>query len=85
MRFLVNQQFHLYSPLPLKPNEVEISDPDLSHIVVCGKQLQGAKKGDKAGAKNKRLRQGKRIFAPSSREIIYDWMVPGTFVAENVI
>jgi len=41
--------------------------------------------GDSSGAKNKRKWQVVRHIAPSSGEIIYDWIVPGHFVAENVI
>jgi hypothetical protein len=83
--FLVNQQFVADSPLRHQPNEQEIIDIDLSPIVVCGKQMEGAKKGYKARVKNKRLRQVVRQNAPRTREIIYDWIVPGNFVAENVI
>jgi hypothetical protein len=45
LTFLVNQQFVTDSPLRHHPLDGELIDIDLSPIVVCGKQLEGAKKG----------------------------------------
>jgi len=85
LEFLITQQFATYSPLRHDKNDEVIIDIDLSSIVVCGKQLEGAKKGYTPGKKNKRLRKVVRIYSPSTGEIISDWLVPGNFVAENVI